>query len=532
MGENNDKRTILYFSQSEISDLCRIKENGLTGVDELIEKIIRIDPNYKMKLEKYDTFKINNKSDLNEKITKFLLCRIRIKELSEQIMNIGNRKGIEKEIEKYKKEISELKKGIDLAFTEEEKSKYSEQKKNLKENESIIKLNESDITQLELLKDYQIFNSIDGSLTKVSIDLKTIIRDYFNDIKTQTHSKWYAFINKRIDVLSKLIVDLKKRNQEIEEDPVYIKGKDGESGNISFVEKEKLLEQEIDKLQRITELEIEKKSKEEEKESVKQEIKKMYLRYYTEVLQITKEIVFEKEDVKIKSLINFNKNEFFDCSEKSFNLKTGDGNSVLDKKDCSIEEFLSLLDEVFMKLDTEKIVAKKNNLQQTYISLFTENYFNISFDVLYDGDQLSQMSEGKKAFIVLRLLLDFDDSNCPILIDQPEDDLDNRAIYEDLVKYLRNKKQKRQIILVTHNPNIVVGADAELVIVANQNGEKNKNTNDVQFQYYGNSIENTFRDDKEEAILLSRGIREHICEILEGGEKAFEIREKKYGYKK
>lgn len=51
------------------------------------------------------------------------------------------------------------------------------------------------------------------------------------------------------------------------------------------------------------------------------------------------------------------------------------------------------------------------------------------------------MSEGKKAFVILRLLLDFSKNDYPILIDQPEDDLDNRAIYHDLVQYLREKKE-------------------------------------------------------------------------------------------
>jgi predicted ATPase len=81
------------------------------------------------------------------------------------------------------------------------------------------------------------------------------------------------------------------------------------------------------------------------------------------------------------------------------------------------------------------------------------------------------MSDGKKAFVILKLLLEFSDKECPILIDQPEDSLDNRAIYNELVAYLKQKKKKRQIILVTHNANIVVNADAEEVVVANQHGE-------------------------------------------------------------
>ncbi len=114
-----------------------------------------------------------------------------------------------------------------------------------------------------------------------------------------------------------------------------------------------------------------------------------------------------------------------------------------------------------------------------------------------------------------------------------EDSLDNRAIYSDLVQYLKQKKKERQIILVTHNPNVVIGTDAEQVIVANQNGIKTKNKDDKKFQYISGALENTIpKKTNEEIILVSQGIREHVCEILEGGEEAFSKREKKYGFDK
>jgi predicted ATP-dependent endonuclease of OLD family len=142
------------------------------------------------------------------------------------------------------------------------------------------------------------------------------------------------------------------------------------------------------------------------------------------------------------------------------------------------------------------------------------------------------MSQGKQAFVILKLLLDFSDKQCPILIDQPEDSLDNRAIYNELVQYIKKKKKERQIILVTHNPNVVVSADSELVIVANQHGKDSKNRDELKFQYMEGSLENTFQKDNSNKIVLeSQGIREHVCEILEGGKEAFEKREEKYGFK-
>ena len=141
------------------------------------------------------------------------------------------------------------------------------------------------------------------------------------------------------------------------------------------------------------------------------------------------------------------------------------------------------------------------------------------------------MSEGKKAFIILMLLLDFSKKECPILIDQPEDDLDNRAIYNELVTYIKSKKKERQIIIVTHNSNIVIGADSELVIVSNQQGVNSPNKNNRKFDYIFGSIEASMeKDNTISEILYSQGIRQHICEILEGGETAFKNREKKYGF--
>ena len=64
------------------------------------------------------------------------------------------------------------------------------------------------------------------------------------------------------------------------------------------------------------------------------------------------------------------------------------------------------------------------------------------------NDDIESMSPGKKALVLLEMLISLEDNRCPILIDQPEDDLDNRSIYNDLVKYIREKKKERQFIIV------------------------------------------------------------------------------------
>ena len=131
------------------------------------------------------------------------------------------------------------------------------------------------------------------------------------------------------------------------------------------------------------------------------------------------------------------------------------------------------------------------------------------------------------------LIIGLSKSKAPILIDQPEDNLDNRSITTDLVNYLRNKTVEWQIIIVTHNANIVVNADSENVIIANQKGQNDMNSTSIyKFDYINGSIENSFeKDNCQTDVLKSMGIRQHIADIVEGGKDAFIMRERKYRFK-
>jgi len=115
---------------------------------------------------------------------------------------------------------------------------------------------------------------------------------------------------------------------------------------------------------------------------------------------------------------------------------------------------------------------------------------------------------GQRAIVLLQIILAYDDK--PLLIDQPEEDLDNENIYTQLVAAFRNAKKKRQIITATHNANLVVNTDSEQVIVADYK--------DGAISYSVGTIEDAVTQEK-------------IKNILEGGREAFEKREEKYGYK-
>lgn len=189
--------------------------------------------------------------------------------------------------------------------------------------------------------------------------------------------------------------------------------------------------------------------------------------------------------------------------------------------------------DILKQLLNEQIQLKNSNTALNVATeLLAQNWYGLNYELSYQGDSFRQMSEGKQAFVVLKLLLEFSDKKCPILIDQPEDSLDNRAIYNELVEYIKKKKTERQIILVTHNSNVVVSADAENVIVANQEGNNSHNRDGIRFQYINGALEfSKPKNPAEDIVLYSQGIREHVCDILEGGRDAFEKREQKYGFR-
>lgn len=150
-----------------------------------------------------------------------------------------------------------------------------------------------------------------------------------------------------------------------------------------------------------------------------------------------------------------------------------------------------------------------------------------------DGDTIggfhpSTMTPGKQALFALQLMLSATDDLWPLLLDQPEDDLDSRAIFETIVTDLKARKRQRQIVVVTHDANVVVGADSEAVIVANRHGEDRPNEDGRLFNYRTGSLEHSEELDGVLDTLRSKGTLEHACSILDGGTTAFRKRWLRY----
>ncbi len=141
---------------------------------------------------------------------------------------------------------------------------------------------------------------------------------------------------------------------------------------------------------------------------------------------------------------------------------------------------------------------------------FSEDDLRIEYSRQGDGSDwtpITQGSQGQRSAALLAFLLAFGDE--PLVLDQPEDDLDNHLIYDLVVRQIRENKLRRQLIIVTHNPNVLINGDAEMVHA---------------FDFRSGQCQVI-----EQGALQEEEVREEVCRVMEGGREAFARRWERLG---
>ncbi|ACH84980.1 phosphoesterase [Acidithiobacillus ferrooxidans] len=201
-------------------------------------------------------------------------------------------------------------------------------------------------------------------------------------------------------------------------------------------------------------------------------------------------------------------------------LKSRDTLSLMDFAQCCREGKDSLISNYSLPSAAAERLAQADpdifmRMEELELPATTQIELNTSSEGEPETWQtIEALSTGQKATAVLLLLLL--ESEAPLVVDQPEDDLDNRFITEGVVPTMRNEKRKRQFVFSTHNANIPVLGDAELIIGLSTGIQNEVVQGRVNERHMG-SID-------------MQPVREMVEEILEGGKTAFEMRRQKYGF--
>jgi predicted Zn-dependent protease len=195
---------------------------------------------------------------------------------------------------------------------------------------------------------------------------------------------------------------------------------------------------------------------------------------------------------------------------------------ILSRQDFNTEAGIqTFLSEIIDSVENDKRsgggpvrIASQLKIRKTVLELYDfiygMNYLTPRYALRLGDKELNQLSPGERGTLLLVFYLLVDKDNIPLVIDQPEENLDNQTVYDLLVPCIKEAKKRRQIFIVTHNPNLAVVCDAEQVICADLDKK-----NDYKMNYISGAIENPI-------------INKAIVDILEGTMPAFHNRDSKY----
>ena len=514
---NNETPEVITFSPEKQAELDAIfieqnKLKKLTDEKQVADEIKKL-----LSLEK---LQFNNK--LDEEIT-VLLREIEeikgwFKKENEQGEKINDREFNENKLEKYEKLLST----ITTEKNKEKLQKYTENIKQIRHYEDIIEELNALRLKLEGVKTELNFsveninkllpNDLQIKLTPVAFatqlneidNIKDFIENY-RKIKEQENKKIKSDFEQegfRGD-LTTLLQNAEKYQREIEEINKRLK---------LIGRKEKLLKEKLDLRKELG------KKLREEYERQKQIIEEAWHSIFSRIENPEHKNVVEKilsnRGIEITGQIKFDLHKFNEKLKTYLDLRTFRGDNPSEDLGISdIDSYWRFIEEDLGKyIEGEKSshIKRDKNLGELFFNLKERReYLHTIPEITYNGKTLDKLSAGQKGTLYLLLQLATKTFSTPLIIDQPEDDLDNEFITKELVNLFKELKKYRQMIIVTHNANLVVTADAEQVIVANNEDEN--------ISYIMGSLENPV-------------IIEKVCQILEGGKEAFEKRKNKYNF--
>lgn len=538
--DEENRRKIIYIPQRYLNLLSEKGIQSKQTLNSFIQGIILEDKTAATYYEQKTAEISKSEKEISKELNNLFSVEEDIIRLNEEIKNTGDEKGILLYIEQLKKQIELVKEKTGLS--EEELKKYeefTEKNKAIEDSNSNLVEDKKYIQEFgdelksrfdigDLLEEYQGYFT--DPITKKQVSENFSFVDKLQSNTDTATQKVISFINAKIkenesalSLLKKELAPLVSRvklQAELEKKQQLLKKEEVKLGSIQTKKKN---------------LQVKRKMFDSKKETVLKLYENIFALY--EGLQSEfKKYSSRLKDIDLNIVIAFN-DEMFNKEVVESGLNKADLKNLPNpiasyreelKYNYDPQTHLQFISAVFEGVLSRKVRTKGRTVKDALLKLF-ENRFYTDFRISYKNDSLDKMSPGKKGLVLLKILIDLSNAESPIILDQPEDDLDNRSVYTDLVKFIKDKKKERQIIIATHNPNLVVGADAEEVIVANQRGQDVGRDNvRFRFEYISGALEDSFKDESALGVLNKMGIRQHVCDVLEGGKEAFQKREQKY----
>ena len=537
------ERKIIYIPQSWLNRIVDEK-SGDSQLNTMLREILL----QQVEISEANSVLHDNISSLldilKHNIIDYVAACEKVADCERVLRETGRSEAFQAEIEKLEKQREDL--SLEVGITDEVLQRYSTLDKMISsENDFMesVKKEEFKIdSQAEPFVYFPQMTKFDSNMVP-NYDLDTVPttrEKLIESIQIMNNVIRELWLKTKLDlkqVLSDKLVDTKKTLAELQSEFLPLQQIVSRNEQLKSIEEQ--LQKEKEKLRKAKTIEETKAEYIVEAEKLQEAIlvsREELYKAYKEFTTIVSAANTPDSELEFEAEVCVKKQELFDAISGLFDnrnmrpFKEKYKYDLLDKDEMVVDS--GLFKAIWTAMTDGTLAYKAGNTTITALERLFSDWFYIHYVVKSGDDTINNMSPGKKALVLLEMIVNLERSKCPILIDQPEDDLDNRSIYTDLVTYLRSKKHERQIIVVTHNANVVIGADAEEVIIANQNGKESPNR-EKRFEYRAGAIENVtplYEIDGTipHGVLNQKGIKEQICDILEGGREAFELRRRKY----
>ena len=478
----------LYFGQKDLSNYRDDFENDLISkligdkTKDIEQKIETKKQEIRIQLEnikKYDNLE-NKKEEVNQKIEEL---NLKIEEFKKHNIEEKLKKQIEFDKDNSNftniiKDLQDFRNDVNSFLSSYEDGKFFDNLKNYQstENQDIFK---------EL---YKIIDISKQNFLDISNQLKQLLDSFknINSVNISFKDKYKAFKDEFLRIQREINLP---NNLRADDFINYTK----------MLNSQKLMKNEIEKS-------FEKKlDNDNNLKKLLSELNELYREEFKIIDEEVQKINESQESIYIKSEFKANKNEFDKFLRNIF------GGSGLMKNDYDmltsnyVDPIAIYEDFENISLGGNKLLLFRERFKDSLASMLTYKVPN-KIDIFYNGKELAKHSLGQRASALIIFILTQKDNDV-IIIDQPEDDLDNQTIYKEVIKELIKLKSKTQFIFATHNANIPVLGDCEQIVVCDYEEKK------INIEM--GSIDN-------------HNIQQKIINIMEGGKDAFNKRREIY----
>ena len=478
----------LYFGQKDLSNYRDDFENDLISkligdkTKDIEQKIETKKQEIRIQLEnikKYDNLE-NKKEEVNQKIEEL---NLKIEEFKKHNIEEKLKKQIEFDKDNSNftniiKDLQDFRNDVNSFLSSYEDGKFFDNLKNYQstENQDIFK---------EL---YKIIDISKQNFLDISNQLKQLLDSFknINSVNISFKDKYKAFKDEFLRIQREINLP---NNLRADDFINYTK----------MLNSQKLMKNEIEKS-------FEKKlDNDNNLKKLLSELNELYREEFKIIDEEVQKINESQESISIKSEFKANKNEFDKFLRNIF------GGSGLMKNDYDmltsnyVDPIAIYEDFENISLGGNKLLLFRERFKDSLASMLTYKVPN-KIDIFYNGEELAKHSLGQRASALIIFILTQKDNDV-IIIDQPEDDLDNQTIYKEVIKELIKLKSKTQFIFATHNANIPVLGDCEQIVVCDYEEKK------INIEM--GSIDN-------------HNIQQKIINIMEGGKDAFNKRREIY----